>query len=173
MAKVHNSSESKLAYAVLELEIKKIAEIRAGTISFLVRKWSTVGTIRKLQDSMRCRHLSRGLSVSSQKIARQYEIQLFARIFVFFTSLEQGVQHLQCIVHWSFAINIWFSGISAMYNKEFHLKSLPSIGGNMKWGVTSILWRQGTLSWSKGCQLSYSNPAGLKTCADFSLHTIK
>ena len=171
MAKVHNSSESKLAYAVLELEIKKIAEIRAGTISFLVRKWSTVGTIRKLQDSMRCRHLSEALS--SQKIAWQYEIQLFARIFVFFTSLEQGVQHLQCIVHWSFAINIWFSGISAMYNKEFHLKSLPSIGGNMKWGVTSILWRQGTLSWSKGCQLSYSNPVGLKTCADFSLHTIK
>ena len=101
---------------------------------------------------------------------KSYKIQLFARMFIFFTSLDQGVQHLQSIVHWSFAINIWLSGISTMHNKEFDLKSLSSIRGNMKWGVTSILWRQGSVSWCKGCWLSYS---GLKTWADFNLHTIR
>lgn len=90
------------------------------------------------------------------KITRQYvilhtsESQLHVPnwMFTFFTILDQDVQHLQGIVYWCLSINIWFSGISAMHNKEFNLKSLSSISSNMKWGVTSILGRQGRVSWS-------------------------
>ena len=85
-----------------------------------------------------------------QKIARQCERQKPMKYHYLpeCSSFSEGLQHLQSIVYWSLPLHIWFSGISAMYNKKLNLKSLSSISGNMKWCVTSILWRQG-VSWSK------------------------
>ena len=49
------------------------------------------------------------------------------------------VDHLHSTIHRGFSIQVWFGGISTMYNQKLNLKRLPCISCYMKRSIISFL----------------------------------